>query len=241
LITPPIGSDILPPQVEIVDKTKQALRIWFLCLPEVCCSFMSIPNVDFKDYHKILGSSAGLIYSVQDYFVRNKHYMKLSNIANVLDIEHDNGLLIEIGLTTVDLSHKKILQTYSLPIKTDFEISPAMAELTGWTSIKLLKQGIDKDEACRRLSVYGCTNRLLVTDHSNEIPFLERSLSSQLSPHRLNVSILFALLTGEDINLGLEAMLEKCRLKFEGKLHSAADDSKNIARLFLKLLPHSLI
>jgi len=54
-----------------------------------------------------------------------------------------------------------------------------------------------------------------------------------LSPHRLNIAILFSLVTGKDINLGLEVMLAEFQLQFEGKLHSAADDSRNIARLFL--------
>ena len=46
-----------------------------------------------------------------------------------------------------------------------------------------------------------------------------------------------ALFTGNDINLGLEQMLAMYNLQFEGKLHSGIDDSRNIARLFLKLLP----
>ena len=165
--------------------------------------------------------------------------MKLSTTANVVDVEHDNGRLIEIGLTTVSLKDRKILQTYSLPIKPNFELSPAVMELTGWTSSKLMKQGIDMPEAIRRLAVYGFANRLLVTDASDEIGFLEKALAIRFSPHRLNVSILFSLATGKNINLGLEAMLAECGLQFEGRLHSGADDSKNIARLFLKLLPQS--
>jgi DNA polymerase III alpha subunit (gram-positive type) len=163
--------------------------------------------------------------------------MRLSNVINVIDLEHDNGRLIEVGLTTVSLSDREILQTYSLPIKPDVALSDDISQLTGWTTGTLMKQGLAKDEATRRLGVYGCSNRLLVSDASDEIPFLEQSLQCELSQHRLNVSILFAIATGKDINLGLENMLAEYGLCFEGKLHSAADDSKNIARLFLKLLP----
>ena len=46
-----------------------------------------------------------------------------------------------------------------------------------------------------------------------------------------------ALFTGNDINLGLEQMLALYGLKFEGKPHSGEDDSRNIARLFLKAFP----
>ncbi len=162
--------------------------------------------------------------------------MKLSNIANVIDVEHDNGRLIEIGLTTVALKERQILQSYSLAIKPDFELSPEVATLTGWTSARLLKCGMSKEEASRRLDSYGSNNRLLVTDHSDEIPFLENALRRTLSLHRLNVSILIALLTGLDINLGLEKKLALYDMKFEGKPHSGVDDSRNIARLFLKLL-----
>lgn len=163
--------------------------------------------------------------------------MKLSDIANVVDVEHDNGRLIEIGLTTVSIENRTILQSYSLPIAADFDLSPEISQLTGWTSAKLRKQGITKEEAIRRLAAYGFGNRLLVSDASDEIPFLEEALTSKFSQHRLNVSILFSLTTGNDINLGLEAMLAAYGLQFEGRLHSAADDSRNIARLFLKLLP----
>ncbi|HEY9786822.1 MAG TPA: exonuclease domain-containing protein [Candidatus Obscuribacterales bacterium] len=161
----------------------------------------------------------------------------MSDIANVVDVEHDNGRLIEIGLTTVSIKDRAILQSYSLPIAPDFDLSPEISHLTGWTSAKLRKQGITKAEAIRRLAGYGFGNRLLVSDASDEIPFLEEALMSRFSQHRLNVSILFSLTTGKDINLGLEAMLAACGLNLEGRLHSAADDSRNIARLFLLLLP----
>lgn len=162
--------------------------------------------------------------------------MKLPKIANVVDIEHDNGRLIEIGLTTVSLADRRIVQTYSLPLKPEDSISPEILELTGWTMSKLNKQGLDKSDVVRRMETYGFRNRLLVTDASNEIPLLEKCLQVELSPHRLNVAILFALLTGKDINCGLEAMLSHFGLEFEGRLHSGADDSRNIARLFLKIL-----
>jgi len=155
--------------------------------------------------------------------------------ANVVDVEHDNGRPIEIGLTTVSLKDRQILQTYSLPIKPTFDVSPQVLELTGWTMAKLSKQGADVAEATRRLATYGFANRLLVTDASDEIPLLEEALQSEFSPHRLNVSILFALATGKAINVGLEAMLAEYGMQFEGRLHSGADDSRNIARLFLRL------
>lgn len=162
--------------------------------------------------------------------------MKLSNIANVVDVEHDNGRLIEIGFTTVNITDRLIVQTYSVPIKVDFELSPEIAALTGWTTAKLRRQGVELPEAARRLLRQGFANRLLVTDQSDEIPFLEKSLGIDLSAHRLNMSILLGLQTGAAINLGLPAMLRLCGLELEGRLHSGADDSRNIARLFVHWL-----
>ena len=162
--------------------------------------------------------------------------MKLSNLANVIDVEHDQGRLIEIGITIVNLTKREIAQTYSLPVKPDIEISTTISDLTGWTTAKLKKRGTTLEEANRRLATYGSANRLLVTDASDEIPALEKMLGTNLSPHRLNVSILFALATGKDINLGLETMLNEFGMQFEGRLHSGADDSRNIARLFIHLL-----
>ncbi len=163
--------------------------------------------------------------------------MKLPNTANVLDLEHDNGRLIEIGFTTVSLKDRKIVQSYSLPIKPDFELTPEVTELTGWTTAKLLKSGISIEEACRRMEKHGFASRLLVTDQSDEVPFLEAALGRSLSSHRLNVSIMLTLATGNQINLGLIEMLRLYGLEFEGRQHSGRDDSFNIARLFVKLLP----
>ncbi len=163
--------------------------------------------------------------------------MKFSNIANVVDTEHDNGRLIEIGVTTVSIPEKKILKSYCMPIKVDFDISPEITQLTGWTRAKLERQGIEKEEAVRLLlNRYGFTNRLLVTDMSTEINFLEETFNLTFSPHRLNVSILYALNTSKNNKEGLEEMLAEYGMQFEGRPHKGVDDSRNIARLFLRLL-----
>lgn len=102
-----------------------------------------------------------------------------------------------------------------LPLKPNFEISPEITQLTGWTTSELKKQGIETAEATRRLvELYGFTNRLLVSDSSHEIAFLEQSLNATFSPHRLNVSILFSLFTCKHMNLGLETMLDEFEMQF---------------------------
>jgi len=53
----------------------------------------------------------------------SRRAMKLSNTANVIYVEHDNGRLIEIGVTTLSIKEREILHSYSLPIKPDFQLS----------------------------------------------------------------------------------------------------------------------
>lgn len=181
--------------------------------------------------------------------------MKLSNTVNVIDTEYDGKDLIEIGLTTVDLKNRRIIQSYSLPLPLERQVSPEIHELTGWTQAKLNKQGLDYFTLITRLQKYGFENRLLVADTDDEAEFIEYAVLRYglltkpnymrtndynrmfLSSSRLNVSILFMLKTGLEPNLGLDRMLEHFNMTFEGKRHRAKDDSYNIARLFLQLIP----
>ena len=164
--------------------------------------------------------------------------MQLSNIANVVDLEYDQGRIIEIGFTTLDIGSRKIIQTYSFPLKQSpyFKLSPAFIALTGLTDAKLRKQGYYPDHVQNLLEKYGFNNRLLIADTSDEITLLDKWKSDLWSPHRLNVSILFALKTGLQINLGLDKMLGHFGLEFQGIPHRAGDDSLNIARLFLEVI-----
>jgi len=179
----------------------------------------------------------------------------LSNIANVIDTEFSGNILIEVGLTTVDLSARRIINTYSIPINPNYhgfmqypesDYDPAVFKLTGWTYKKLQKQGVQGQEASRRLlEKYGCKNRLLVVDQSNEISSLAGMLShidinidqASFGQDILNISHLFMLKHGVQ-GLSLEEMLAYEALQFVGRQHRAADDSYNIARLFLELVGH---
>lgn len=176
-----------------------------------------------------------------------------SNIANVLDLEltcYEGGIfpegempeIIEIGITMVDLTKRSVIKTISIPVvPTRSTVSPYCAALTGWTYAKLMRQGVPFSEACRRLSEkYGGRNRLIVTDSDGEGETIRSQcalmgVAYPLGSSFLNVSTLFELLTGEKGNLPLDQMLEKLGMAFEGRRHSGADDSRNIARLFLAL------
>jgi inhibitor of KinA sporulation pathway (predicted exonuclease) len=177
-----------------------------------------------------------------------------SNIANVLDLEltcYDAGIfpagerpeIIEFGITTVDLTTRQILKTFSIPVvPTMSKVSPFCTALTGWTEAKLRRQGVSFEEACRRISEkYGGANRLLVTDSDDEADTVARQcqllgVANPFGNSRQNVSTLFQLLMRDKRNVGLDEMLTALGLAFEGRRHSGADDSKNIARLFLAIL-----
>jgi hypothetical protein len=190
--------------------------------------------------------------------------MKLSNIANVLDTEWDGTRLIEVGFTTVDIIKREILSTYSFPIKPKFEemlriqeghndpyweakeeLSPEIIQLTGWTKRKLHKQGeYAWNIFVRMFEKYGFGNRLIIVDTPEEVPSLQRVNNNvfqavrydySFSPNRLNITHLFKIMTGQDSNIGLDLMLQAVGLEFEGKRHRASNDSRNLARLFLKL------
>ncbi|MCC7527021.1 MAG: exonuclease domain-containing protein [Candidatus Melainabacteria bacterium] len=176
-----------------------------------------------------------------------------SHLANVLDLElscYPDGIfpqgerqeIIEVGLTTVDLRDMRILTVRSIPIiPTMSTISPFCTELTGWTEAALRKQGVEFEEAVRRLvEKYGSKNRLLVTDSAGDRKFVDWQAamfgkSSPFGEDELNVSVLYCLYTGQFENVSLVEKLAKLGLEFEGRPHRADSDSKNIARLLVEL------
>lgn len=173
-----------------------------------------------------------------------------SHIANVLDVEHQNGIIIEIGWTEVDLQKRKILKSYSYPVKAAIVISDEIQELTGWTTNKLQKQGESLTAIYRRLiDDRGLVGRLMVVDHPNEWMMVINNLYSQWgsTPFRpygaakpedtLCVSSLWKIKhKAFGSNASLKEMLKAEGLEFEGRPHSAKDDSYNISRLFLELI-----
>ncbi len=176
-----------------------------------------------------------------------------SKVANAIDLELHEGEVIEVGLTTVDLSSRQILQSYSFPIKHDKRISDEIYKLTGWTQAKRNKGGEELPLVYERLlRKYGLGGRLLITDDKDEFFTLHtdavwkshamreqgwaiRHLGIQ-APEQMNVSNLFRIKYNDFSSQSLEGMLEKTGLGFVGRQHRAKDDSYNIARLFLELI-----
>lgn len=168
-----------------------------------------------------------------------------SKIANCIDLELHEGEVIEVGLTTIDLSRRQILQSYSFPIKHDKRISDEIYKLTGWTQSKLNKSGEELPVVFKRLEEkYGLWGRLLIVDSSDEWATLVKSTIQKNGnprlifggPEQMNVSNLFRIKYNDFSSQSLEGMLERTGLGFIGRQHRAKDDSFNIARLFLELI-----
>ncbi len=177
-----------------------------------------------------------------------------AKLINVLDVEAtcykndcfpdgEQKEVIEIGLCMVDLKALTIVSTLSIPIVPQCAaISPFCTELTGWTMAKLRRQGVSFEAACERLSrKYGTKNRLLVTDSAGDVQLIRRQckrlgVPCPLGSSHQNVATLFKLLTGQRKNIGLDAMLERTGLQFEGVRHRGWCDAKNQARLLIELI-----
>lgn len=169
-----------------------------------------------------------------------------SKIANSLDLELHDGEVIEVGLTTIDLGARAILQSYSFPIKHDKRISDEIYQLTGWTQAKLNKSGELFPVVYERLlHKFGFYGRLLITDSKDEFQPLINMVGNYWGvwqpslygcPEILNVSSLFRLKYKDFSSQSLKGMLDKTGLGFIGRQHRAKDDSFNIARLFLHLI-----
>lgn len=165
-----------------------------------------------------------------------------SPLVNVIDLEINEGEVIEVGLTVVDIESRQILKSWSFPVLVGRPITEHIHKLTGWTDRKLQKSGESFLKIWNRLlEDHGLGGRLLVVDCNKEFPTLQGELVAfnnpkRVSPEILNVSTLFKIkhrISGA--HLSLEEMLQREGLKFEGRQHRASDDSYNIARLFLRV------
>lgn len=174
-----------------------------------------------------------------------------SRIVNSLDLELHEDEVIEVGITTIDLDARAILQSYSFPIKHDKRISDEIYQLTGWTQAKLNKSGEELPTVYMRLlGKYGLLGRLLIIDDKDEFLTLQRDAVSKAysdpkylgpylgsaPPEQMNVSNLYRIKYKDFSSQSLLGMLEATGLGFIGRQHRAKDDSFNIARLFLELI-----
>lgn len=155
---------------------------------------------------------------------------------------------IEVGITEISLTEKRILKKVSLPIKYDKLLDPEIVALTGWTDKKLQRSGIPFTEVCRKLrDKFGAGNRLIIIDQWTELnpihnacrnmniydPFLGWN---EKPPSLFNICDFYRIKKNDFTSQSMESMLEGLGMEFEGRQHRASDDSYNIARIFLELI-----
>lgn len=175
-------------------------------------------------------------------------------LANVLDEErtcYPDGVfppgetqeVIEFGITVVDLAARRIVDTRSITVvPTLSQVSDYCTNLTGWTYDKLLETGIPFADACRIIvDEFDGLNRLLVVDSVSDIIALQNqcaltNVPMPFGPHRLDVSMLFSLLTNRRKRIGNAKLLSLLGLEPEPIRHRADSDSRGTARALLALL-----
>ena len=168
-----------------------------------------------------------------------------SMIALAIDLEHDNGKIIEIGLTEINLKKRVLGKTVSLLIKTEDRVSDHVYELTGLTKGKLNKGGMSLEDAIDKLFYkYGAANRLIVTDSEYEVPLIEKNwltycpyfqLDFKFSLDRINVGSLFKVANRDNTSWSLKEMLDVLCREEQQRPHRAGSDSIDISKVFLKL------
>ena len=150
--------------------------------------------------------------------------------------------IIEIGITELVRENGawEITETQSLPIKPMFsKVSEFCTELTGWTQAELEKRGMSYVQAVKYLkSKFDSKNAIVACwGKYDDKMFQEMSKMHKtgypFNNDYLNVKALYGVKFGKVV--GVEQALNDFGMKFEGRPHNGGDDSRNIARLLLKL------
>lgn len=179
----------------------------------------------------------------------------MNNIALAVDFElnpfkvlcgaSEEWEVTEVGLTEVDLVNRKILKKVSFPIKCEHIINDEIATLTGWTYGKLQKVGYNLLDVCEKLETkYGARNRLIIVDQWGELDPLRTQLyhteegfhAYPFGSKLFNIADFYRIRKNDFTDQSMSSMLKGLGLEFIGKPHRAADDSYNIARIFLELI-----
>jgi inhibitor of KinA sporulation pathway (predicted exonuclease) len=149
--------------------------------------------------------------------------------------------IIEVGITEIDTKTKTIGQSHSIiVIPPTEEISEFCTELTTITQALIDKEGIPFGDMIRKLMTeFGSTNKIFTSWGDYDRRCFERNIewnhtSYPFSNMHLNVKALFAA------KYGYTGGQEKCGadlgIQMIGTAHRGVDDSRNIAKILIKML-----
>lgn len=149
--------------------------------------------------------------------------------------------ILEIGTTVVDTSRIKAYSNRSYlcrPVRS--EVSRFCTELTSITPEMVEAAPTVGEQLLQMKMLYGDLSKCWASwgDFDRNL-FFKQSLKGDFvypfGPRHINLKLLFGVLTGIE-NCSTIRALEHFKLDFEGTLHRAGDDSKNIANVFLKMI-----
>lgn len=149
--------------------------------------------------------------------------------------------IIEIGITEIDIASKTLGESHSiLVIPPTTEISDFCTKLTTITPELIQREGIPFREAIELLVSKFKSNRNIFASWGDyDRRSFEKNCDWNKVPYpfanlHLNVKTLFAAKFG--YNGGQEKCGQDLGIKMEGTAHRGIDDSRNIAKILVKLL-----
>lgn len=176
----------------------------------------------------------------------------VETLVNVIDVESTcweteppSGQvsdIIEIGITVVDFSKLAVLETHSILVRpAHSSIGEFCTRLTTLTPELIEAEGVPFETALKRLrSEFRSKDRLFVSYGDYDRRMFERQcaaygVSSPFGPRHLNVKNLFSVALGSE-EVGMDEALAQLGEPLQGTHHRGGDDSRNIARVLVRLL-----
>jgi len=151
--------------------------------------------------------------------------------------------IIEFGITLIDVKQHDIAFSTSILVKPrKSKISPYCVELTSLTAEMLDRSGLPFVDAITAIQnefapktctwgSYGNFDRSLITEQCKR-----EGIKCPFSANHFNIKNLFALKYGLSSEVGMKEALQIAGIPLEGRHHRGVDDSKNIAKILIKIL-----
>lgn len=150
--------------------------------------------------------------------------------------------IIEIGICTLNIATGERVNRESILVKpVKSTVSPFCTELTGLTQ-QDVDAGIRFDRACAILrKKYHTKSRIWASYGDYDRKMFEkqctvRGIAYPFNGTHFNIKSLYAMLTGQEREIGLGAVLEQLDIAFEGRPHRGMDDAWNEALILSYLI-----
>ncbi len=153
--------------------------------------------------------------------------------------------IIEIGLCPVDVASAQRLEKRSILVRPErSDIGRFCSQLTGLVPEMFIGAGTLADAVRILMDEYDSRDRLWTSWGDYDRKQFERmcrlfGTSYPFGPSHLNIKTLFAVVTGQPRELGLETAYKYLGWKLDGRHHRGHDDAWNIAGILCKLLDTS--